>query len=221
MHYMKNTPNPLKKRLMQGALLGMLLVSASVARAQIGSGWSSMSIGGFIDYEVDDVHHQHSVSSFSLSSCYYTKGTSSETFGLKTSHSNRVEHDTDSHYSSGKRQFQGNLQIFSGISSQSTVQIFNGKASGPILMIKGYGSDGGKLEKQGGSVVIATSCFGTTKRINIIHDLNANTMAVYVNGTKKWSGSGGVGGSFNLKYGLYGSFNSSTKTIWSSVKMWH
>jgi len=199
----------------------MLLLSAGAARAQIGSGWTSMSIGGFIDYEVDDVHHQHSISSFSLTSMYYTKGTSSETFGLKTSHSNRVEHDTDSHYSSVRRQFQGNLQIFSGISDQSCVQIFNAPASGPILMIKGYGSSSGTLKKQGGSVVIATGCFGVTERINLIHDLNANTMAVYVNGSKKWSGGGGAGGSFNLKYGLYGSFNSATKTIWSSVKMWH
>jgi len=212
---------PLKgSKLALGIVVGLSLATGA-ARAQIGSGWTSMSIGGFIDYEVDGAHHQHSISSFSLSSMYYTKGTSSETFGLKTSHSNRVEHDTDSHYQSGRRQFQGNLQIFSGISSQSCVQIFNAPASGPILMIKGYGSDNGTLKKQGGSVVIATSCFGTTKRVNLVHDLNANTMAVYINGTKKWSGSGGAGGSFNLKYGLYGSFNSATKTIWSSVRMWH
>src|ERR1043166_9801463 len=96
-----------------------LLLAAGAARAQIGSGWNSMSIGGFIDYEVNDSHHQHSLSSFSLTSCYYTRGTSSETFGLKTSASNRVEHDTDSHYQSGRRQFQGDLKIYSGISNQS------------------------------------------------------------------------------------------------------
>ncbi len=201
-------------------LITTVLFTAATAPAQIGSGWHRMSIGGFIDYEVGDVHHQHSVSSFSLPSMYYTKSSSSETFGLKTAASNRVEHDTDSHYTSGRRQFQGNLQIFNGIDNQSCVQIFDGSASGPILMIKGYSSSGGTLKKQGGSVTIATGCFGKTERVNLVHDLNANTLTVYINGTRKWSGGGGKGGSFNLKYGLYGSFNAATKTIWSSVKMW-
>jgi len=207
-------------RMIPLSIVSGLLLAAISAQAQIGSGWTSMSIGGFIDYEVNDVHHQHSISSFSLTSMYYTKGTSSETFGLKTSASNRVEHDTDSHYQSCRRQFQGDLQIFNGISNQSCVQIFNASASGPILMIKGYGSSGGTLKKQGGSIVIATSCFGTSKRINLVHDLNANTLKVYVNGSLKWSGGGGAGGSFNLKYGLYGTFNAATKTIWSNVRMW-
>jgi hypothetical protein len=206
------------KILTMAALPAMLLFAAT-AQAQIGGGWSQFSLNGdFIDYEVSDVHYQHSVSSFGLPSMYYTNSGSSETFGLVTSGSNRVEHDSNSHYTSGSRQFEGYLQIFSGISEQSCVQIFDGTASGPILMIKGYGSNNGTLEKQGGSVVLATGCFGQTERINIIHDLNANTLTVYLNGTQAWTGSGGLGDSFNVKYGLYGSFNSSTKTIWSNVK---
>jgi hypothetical protein len=197
-----------------------LLLATQTTHAQLGSGWTSMTIGGFIDYEVNDVHYQHNLSSFSLPSVYYTKGSTSETFGLTTSASNRAEHDTDSHYTSGSRQFQGDLQIFSGISDQSCVQIFDGTASGPILMLKGYGSSNGTLKKQGGSVVVATGCFGQTERVNIIHDLNANTLTVYINGSQKWSGGGGLGDSFNLKYGLYGSFTASTHTVWSNVKMW-
>ena len=196
-----------------------MIVTVQTSRAQLGGGWTQFALSGdFIDYEVSDVHYQHSVSSFSLPSVYYTGSGSTETFGLTTSGSNRVEHDSNSHYSSGSRQFEGYLQIFSGISEQSCVQIFDGTASGPILMIKGYGASNGTLRKQGGSVTLATDCFGKTFRVNIIHDLNADTLSVYLDGTQLWTGSGGVGGSFNVKYGLYGTFNASTKTIWSNVK---
>jgi len=202
------------------AVLPAALLLAATAQAQIGGGWASMTIGGFLDYEVSDKHFQHNLTSFSLPSVYYTNAAGSESFGLTTSGSNRAEHDTDSHYNSGSRQFQGDLQIFSGISDQSTVQIFNAPASGPILMLKAYGSNNGKLEKQGGSVVVAQNCFGQTERVNIIHDLNANTLTLYINGSQVWSGGGGLGGSFNFKYGLYGSFNASTHTVWSNVQMW-
>jgi len=202
-----------------GVLSG-LLFTAGTARAQIGSGWSSMTVGGFIDYEVSDQHHQHNLTSFTLPSVYYDNAPPSETFGFTTSSSNRCEHDTDSHYQTGSRQFQGDLQLFQGISNQSVLQIFDGTKSGPIIMLKGYGSNNGTLEKQGGSVVLTTGCFGRTLRINVIHDLNANTLEVYINGSKVYSGGGGAGDSFNLKYGLYGSFVNQTHTTWSNVKMW-
>jgi len=129
-----------------GGLTVAFLLVASTARAQIGSGWSQFSLSGdFIDYEVSDVHHQHSVSSFSLASCFYTKGSSWEKFGLTTSDSNRVEHDSNHHFNSGSVQFEGNLVIHTGISQQSVVQDFGGGSGGPICMIKGYGRDNGAL----------------------------------------------------------------------------
>lgn len=204
------------------SVISGLLLTAGIARAQIGSGWTSMTIGGFIDYEVHDSHYQHNLTSFtnSIASMYYINSPPSETFALTTSSSNRTEHDTDSHYNSGSRQFQGDLQIFPGISNQSVLQIFDGTVSGPIIMIKAYGSNNGTLEKQGGSVVIATNCFGRTIRVNVIHDLNANTLQIYFNGLIVYSGGGGAGDSFNLKYGIYGSFVNVAHSTWSNVKMW-
>src|SRR5581483_3277487 len=41
------------------------------------------------------------------------------------------------------------------------------------------------------------------------------------NNVLKWSGADGgtsYTGSYNIKYGLYGTFNASTKTIWTNVK---
>ena len=192
---------------------------ATAARAQVGTGWGQFSLSAdFIDYEVNDQHFQHAVSSFAAGGMYYTNSGGSETFGLVAANSNRIEHDSNSHYQSGKRQFEGYLQIFPGISQQSCVQIFNAPASGPLMMIKGFGSNNGTLRQEGSGATLATSCFGQTFRINIIHDVDADTLTIYMNGTQAWTGAGGAGGSFNLKYGLYGTFNSSTKTIWSNVK---
>src|SRR5581483_6232428 len=164
-------------------LVTTVLFTAATAPAQIGSGWHRMSIGGFIDYEVSDVHHQHSVSSFSLPSVYYTNSGSSETFGLVTSDSNRVEHDSDSHYNSGTRQFEGYLQIFPGISQQSVVQIFGGGADGPILMLKGYGRNNGSLvPTRNTSLNLITNCFnGQIIKVNLIHDADAHQIQVYIN----------------------------------------
>jgi hypothetical protein len=204
----------------------LLLAGALSAKAQIGSGWTSMSIGGFIDYEVADKHFQHDISSFSLPSMYYTKGTSSETFGLKTSDSNRVEHDTNSHFNTGRRQFEGYLQVYPGISMQSVVQDFGGGSGGPICMIKCYSRNNGSLVvTRDTSVNLITNCFSAGKiRVNIIHDAGQHLITVYINGSKKWSGADAgtsYTGSYNFKYGLYGSFNAATHTVWTNVKMWH
>jgi hypothetical protein len=43
---------------------------------------------------------------------------------------------------------------------------------------------------------------------------------VYINGAQTWTGSdagSSYKGNYNIKYGLYGSFNAPTHTIWSSV----
>jgi hypothetical protein len=200
--------------------MGITCLLARSAHAQIGTGWSSLTLSGdFIDYEVNDQHSQHNTTSFSAGGMFYINdGSGNETFGLTNSASNRVEHDSNHHYTSGSIQFEGILQMRSGISDQSCVQIFDGTASGPILMLKGYGKNNGTLEKQGGSVVVATNCFATTLRVNLIHDLNANTLTVYINGIQQWTGGGGLGDSFNIKYGLYGSFTAATSTTWSNVK---
>jgi hypothetical protein len=208
------------KRVVIGVVAGLLLVgipvgvSARPALADVNS--------GFIDYEVNAKHHQHALSSFSLPSAYYTKRSGAEEFGLKTSASNRVEHDTDNHYKTGTKQFQGDLQVFPGISQQSVVQIFGGGSGGPILMIKCYGRNNGSLVvTRDTSKNMITNAFAAGKiRIKLVHNTGSHKLTVYVNGAQKWTGSDAgtsYKGSYNVKYGLYGSFNAPTHTIWSNV----
>jgi len=209
---------------MLGILTAAALLIAAPVRAQIGSGWSQFGLStDFIDYEVADAHHQHSVSSFSLPSCYYTLSGSTETFGLTTSDSNRIEHDSDHHFNAGTVQFEGYLNTFPGISQQSVVQDFGGGSGGPICMIKGYGRMNGSLVvTRDTSLNLITNMFsGITARVNIIHDTGKHMIYVYINGTKKWEGADAgtsYTGSYNFKYGLYGTFNASTHTVWNNVK---
>ncbi|HXF10820.1 MAG TPA: hypothetical protein VN625_08555 [Desulfuromonadaceae bacterium] len=219
----QRTVNTVKITSIAAALFSALLL-ATPARAQIGSGWSQFSLSGdFIDYEVGGVHHQHSISSFTLPSCWYTKGSYWEKFGLSTSDSNRVEHDSNHHFNTGSVQFQGDLVIHTGISQQSVVQDFGGGSGRPICMIKGYGRNNGALVvTRDTSFDLINNLFNGQKvRVNINHDTGAHKITIYINGTQKWSG-GDAGtsytGSYNFKYGLYGSFNAATYTYWENVK---
>ena len=72
------------------------------------------------------------------------------------------------------------------------------------MMVKAYQSGGGTLRKLAGGVTLATGIKGKWVRLRIVHNLGANTLTIDVNGDRKWSGSGGRGGGFNLKYGNYG-----------------
>jgi len=215
---------PRTRSIILGGLTAAAFLVASPMHAQIGSGWSPFSLSSdFIDYEVADAHHQHSVSSFSLPSCFYTLSGSTETFGLTTSDSNRIEHDTSHHFNTGTVQFEGYLNLFPGISQQSVVQDFGGGSGGPICMIKGYGRMNGSLVvTRNTSINLITNMFsGITARVNVIHDTVKGMIYIYINGVKKWEGAdagSSYTGSYNFKYGLYGTFNASTKTVWNNVK---
>jgi hypothetical protein len=181
-------------------------------------------IGGFVDYEVSDKHQHHELSSFSLPSVYYSRSASTETFGLTTGISNRIEHDTDDHYTSGRREFDGDVQIFPGISQQSIVQVFGRPGGGPILMIKAYGRDNGSLvvTRDTSSDLISNAFAGATIHVRILHDVGTHLLTVWINGVRKWSGADAgtaYTGGYNIKYGLYGTFVAPTHTVWSNVRI--
>jgi MYXO-CTERM domain-containing protein len=169
-------------------------------------------------------HERHPVGvSFTTSGARYTKEGDAETFELYDPSFNRVEHDTNHHYRTGKVQFEGIVQIYPGVNHQFIVQNFNAAGSGPILALSAYSRDNGVIVKQGGGVEVASNAFGRDIRVNIIHDLDANTLTVYIDGRSAWSGSGGAGGGgFNFKYGSYGSLNGSTsaRARWRNVQLY-
>lgn len=90
-------------------------------------------------------------------------------------------------------QFEGTVQIYPGVNHQFIVQNFNAAGSGPILALSAFSGNNGRIVKQGGSVEVSTSAFGRDIKVNIIHDLDANTLAVYIDGVRAWQGGGGAG----------------------------
>jgi hypothetical protein len=211
------------RRRLPAAVLTVVF-GAAVALHAGTAGAATFAPGGFVDYEVNVKHQRHDLSSFSLPSVYYRKAGDTEEFGLKTGASNRVEHDTDDHYRSGRHEFQGDVQVFPGISQQSVVQIFGGGSGGPILMIKGYGREGGSLvlTRNTGDNLITNAFKAGKIRVRLVHDVGAHRMTIYINGAQKWTGAdagSGYSGGYNVKYGLYGSFSAPTHTVWSNVTL--
>jgi hypothetical protein len=197
---------------------------AAPAQAQIGSGWTRVTLTqDYIDTQSMGKHERHPIATFTTSGARYDKTGDTETFELYDPSFNRVEHDTNYHYRTGRVQFEGTVQIYPGVNHQFIVQNFNAAGSGPILALSAYSTNDGRIVKQGGSVEVVTSAFGKDVQVNIIHDLDADTLAVYIDGKMAWSGGGGKGGGgFNFKYGSYGSLNGSTsaKSRWRNVRLW-
>jgi MYXO-CTERM domain-containing protein len=197
-------------------------MAPAAARAQIGDGWTPLTLDDdYIDTQSMGKHQRHPIASLTTSGARYIKEGDSETFELFDPSFNRVEHDSNHHYRTGKVQFEGIVQIYPGVNHQFIVQNFNAAGSGPIMALSAFSRDGGVIIKQGGSVEVARNAFGRDIRVNIIHDLDANTLAVYIDGLRAWAGAGGQGGGgFNFKYGSYGSLNGSTsaKARWKNVK---
>jgi hypothetical protein len=209
--------------LLRWLAVGALCAGPGVAQAQIGSGWTRLTLTeDFIDTQSMGQHMRHPIASFTTSGARYDKSGDSETFELYDPSFNRVEHDTNHHYKTGKIQFEGTVQIYPGVNHQFIVQLFNAPASGPIMALSAYSRGNGTIVKQGGGVEVATNVFGKDVKVNIIHDLDANTLAVYVDGVRAWAGGGGAGGGFNFKYGSYGSLNGSpsAKARWQNVQFW-
>jgi len=197
---------------------------AAPAQAQIGNGWTRLTLTqDYIDTQSMGTHARHPIATFTTTGARYDKTGDTETFELYDPSFNRVEHDTNYHYRTGRVQFEGTVQIYPGVNHQFIVQNFNAAGSGPILALSAYSTNNGRIVKQGGSVEVVTSAFGRDVKVNIIHDLDANTLVVYIDGKMAWSGAGGQGGGgFNFKYGSYGSLNGSTsaKSRWRNVQLW-
>jgi hypothetical protein len=191
---------------------------AATANAQIGTGWTNYFDTHFIDYTVNGDHRSHDDSSFSDAGVVYTNSNGVRTFKLVNNTSNRLEVRSDEHYTSGKRQMQGDLMIHN-ISEQSVHQIFHG-SSGPFMMVKGYNGSGGSLKKQSGSVTLVTGIANVYVRYNCLHQVGSY-LKLYINGSQKFSGGGAAqdGSGNNNKYGLYGTKVTSDPTVyWKGIK---
>ncbi|VAH73542.1 hypothetical protein VPH35_050415 [Triticum aestivum] len=102
--------------------------------------------------------------------------------------SQRFQYRNGGHdYSSGLWQFEGYGYVPSGTSGVSVMQIHNeeGAAHSTVLMLHVYN---GVLRFYSG-VVIEPNIYDRLFRLNVMHDVGASTVAVYVDGEHKFSTS--------------------------------
>src|SRR5580765_7752402 len=88
----------------------------NIARAEIGTGWVPWYPTGFLDIESSNVHTHHPLTDYLLykgAEYSFDNTTSTETFKLLSTDSNRLEHPADEHYTTGARQMEGDLKIHS------------------------------------------------------------------------------------------------------------
>ncbi|MFD7275487.1 hypothetical protein ACFV80_00245 [Streptomyces sp. NPDC059862] len=83
-------------------------------------------------------------------------------------------------------------------------------------MIRAYATGNGTLRGLG--KVLAANVYGRWLRVNVIHDVTADTIAIYIDGNLVATGNG-PNGDHCFKYGVYGTLRTaSAYTQWRNVK---
>jgi hypothetical protein len=191
-----------------GAGLAAVLLPAA-ARAQVGTGWNEYMPGRTLQIRGCGAHGGDSGGV--------------ETFGLtcsSTSGDNRAEDRMQNDYTSGTRQFQGEVRVVSlGGTNVSLKQTFM-RDNGAFLMI-GV-SMIGRLYSVGDNGELATDVIGRWVRINTVHDVGAGTVQIWIDGVLKVTKTGGRQVAWYDKYGSYrlGSGHGPISVEWRNTRFW-
>jgi hypothetical protein len=200
------------------AIVGAFVVAlgfAATSRAQIGSGWSHYSPSYYVQHggsgSIDDFPP---ASHYSWPGASYDNAGGVETFRLTSTASNRVEFRSRETYSSGQRQFQGEVRVSSPTGDESVFQIFH------IMLLRALSGNGGHFEWHlhgQPTKSIGSNLYGKWIRVNVVHDANANKITLYVNGVSAGTLTS-PDETVYFKYGVYGTLQSSSaKVEWRNV----
>jgi len=199
-----------------------LVAAASVAHAQIGSGWTARTYTERLQY-----HHtggpnieQKSPAPSSFSDAYvsYTKSGGLRTFVFKNTTAGRCEIRVNNDYTSGQHHFEGYLMFArpsSTLSDYGGTHVFQdfGAATHAAWKMK-FNPDGSFRSEHN---LLVSNAYGKTYRVNFTHNMGNRTIAVYVDGSKKVDGADEGGSSHYTKYGMYGGHLVGRAT-WNNVK---
>ena len=189
------------------ACIACAWASHSRLYAQIGSGWTEYFPSKTIQQVGDTAYYRYD-SSLDIEVF--------KTFDGDERSEARVYDD----YTSGKRQFEGYIKYYGG-DDFAVTQNFGGDTANHAYQTRAFVDSGGSLRRYTSSV-LATNVTQVWVRVNVIHDVNANTVAVYINGAYKgtWSGDdpNGPGAVHYHKYGVYMNGQTNPYVMWKHVK---
>ncbi|XP_021317596.1 citrate-binding protein [Sorghum bicolor] len=104
-------------------------------------------------------------------------------------------------YSSGVWQFEGDMYVPSGTSGASVMQIFGAATHATTLMLHVY--DGQLTYYHELTKVVADRVYDRWIRLNVIHDVAAGNVTVFVDGERRLSAPGQGGKEHYFKFGVY------------------
>ena len=187
------------------AALLALIVIAQTSRAQIGSGWSSLSLDKSHDFDGGS----------------YSETSGVETFKLPAS-GHREEIRLKPDYGDGQRQFQGDVKVTGQVRSSgaSITQVYQ---HGIGLEHQTRINPSGQMYTLPGHDPLASNIFGVWIRVNVIHSIPSQNVKTYINGSWKSTQTYvDEGSTYMTKYGIYLEPDSGTTTVqWKSIHLWH
>jgi len=195
---------PSSKYLALGASLALVLM-AQTSRAQIGSGWSSLSLDKAHDFDGGS----------------YSDSSGIETFKLPSS-GHRMEIRLKPDYGDGQRQFEGYVKV--------TGQVRSAGASITQVYQHGVGMEhqtrinsSGDMYTLPGHDPLDSNIFGVWIRVNVAHSIPSQNVKTYINGSWKSTQTYlDENETYMTKYGIYLEPDSGTTTVqWKSIRLWH
>jgi len=124
-------------------------------------------------------------------------------------------------YSSGVWQFEGYGYIPYGTSGASVMQIFGAAEHATTLMLHVY--DGNLTYYHDDTRVVDAGVYDRWFRLNVVHDVAASNVTVFVDGQHRLTVPGRGGDSHYFKFGVYGQRNNGMsyrmESWWRDVKV--
>lgn len=198
----------MKKNLPVAICIGISLFGLSaLGLAQIGSGWSQY----YPSKTIQKVG----------STAYYRYDSSLGIEVFKTfSGDERCEARVNDDYYSGQRQFEGYIKYYGG-NDVVVTQNFGGETGNHAYQTRAFSANNGELRRYTSSV-LTTNIKQVWVRVNVIHNYDANTVTVYINGSNKgtWPGDdpNGTGAKHYHKYGVYMNSQTNPYVMWKGIK---
>ncbi|WJX60302.1 hypothetical protein P8452_45527 [Trifolium repens] len=121
-------------------------------------------------------------------------------------------------YTSGIWQFEGYGYVPSGTSGVCIMQVFGGRSSATTSQLRIYD---GSLTYYKSPHVLSQNIYNRWFRVNVIHDVDANNVKVYIDGVLKRDGVGSGAGTHYFKFGVYVQNDSSNcmESRWKDIKV--
>ncbi|KAM1686320.1 hypothetical protein ACFX2K_034427 [Malus domestica] len=103
-------------------------------------------------------------------------------------------------YTSGVWQFEGNFLVPQGTSGATIMQIFGSPKQATTLQLAVYNGD----LKYYRDNLLAANIYNKWVRLNVIHNVSARTVTIFINGERKLVSKDHGRATFYFKYGVYG-----------------